>query len=128
MLVLFGGSSFTGILQNALAPVSPAWFALIGALDVLGQTSFLVFFLIFPSARFVPRWSRWTILLILAYWIIEVFFRSGFNNKNGDTLDNLVLFAFVLRVVAAQVYRYRKVSNPGERQQTKWVVYGPPSV
>jgi hypothetical protein len=27
-------------------------------------------------------------------------------------------------VIAAQVYRYRRVSTPTERQQTKWVVFG----
>src|SRR5205807_3473607 len=54
MLVLFGGAGFTNILQDTLAPVSPAWFALIGTLDVLGQTSFLTFFLLFPSGRFLP--------------------------------------------------------------------------
>jgi hypothetical protein len=31
---------------------------------------------------------------------------------------------FVLSVVVAQVYRYRRVSTPVQRQQTKWVVFG----
>ena len=40
MLVLFGGVALPNILQDALMPISPAWFALIGTLDLLGQTSF----------------------------------------------------------------------------------------
>src|SRR6266849_8376864 len=51
MLVLFGGAGFTSILSDALAPVSPAWFALIGTLDVLVQSSFMIFFLLFPNVR-----------------------------------------------------------------------------
>ena len=29
-----------------------------------------------------------------------------------------------LAIIGAQIYRYRKVSTPTERQQTKWVVFG----
>ena len=31
---------------------------------------------------------------------------------------------YLLTAVAAQIYRYRRVSTPRERQQTKWVVFG----
>jgi hypothetical protein len=123
-LVLFGGASFTGIIQDTLVLVSPAWFALIGILDVLGQTSFLVFFFLFPSGRFAPRWTRWIALCASAYWIYEVFFVTSITNQNGDTPDNLVLFALLLCAVIGQMYRYRRVSTPRERQQTKWVVFG----
>ncbi len=39
-------------------------------------------------------------------------------------IDSLVFFGLLLSVVAIQVYRYRRVSTPLQRQQTKWVVYG----
>src|SRR5712692_9623061 len=119
MLVLFGGAGFTSILQDALAPVSPAWFALIGTLDVLGQSSFMIFFLLFPSGRFVPRWTRWVALCVVLYWISTIFFANDQSFWAGPAF-----VALLLCVVGTQIYRYRRVSTPRERQQTKWVVFG----
>src|SRR5438132_7716441 len=82
MLVLFGGAGFTNVLQDALMPVSPAWFALIGTLDVLGQTSFMIFFLLFPSGRFVPRLTRWIALCIFLYWIYSILLENNFLANN----------------------------------------------
>jgi hypothetical protein len=39
-------------------------------------------------------------------------------------IDSVVFFGLLLSLVAIQVYRYRRVSSPAQRQQTKWVVYG----
>jgi hypothetical protein len=122
MLVLFGGAGFTSILQDTLALISPAWFALIGTLDLLGQTSFLIFFLLFPSGRFVPRWSRWVALCVVLYWIYAIFFVNGLTN--GSLWSLLAFFALLFCTVGGQVYRYRRVSTSRERQQTKWVVFG----
>ena len=36
----------------------------------------------------------------------------------------LLVSGLLLAGVAAQVYRYRRVSTPAQRQQTKWVVFG----
>ncbi len=33
-------------------------------------------------------------------------------------------FSLILTAVVAQVYRYLRVSTPGQRQQTKWVMFG----
>ena len=122
MLVLFGGAGFTNILQDALMPLSPAWFALIGTLNLLGQTSFLIFFLLFPSGRFVPRWSRWVALCVVLYWIYAIFLVNGLTN--GSLWSLFAFFALLFCTVGGQVYRYRRVSTSRERQQTKWVVFG----
>ena len=121
MLVLFGGVALTNILLDTLAPVSPAWFALIGILDFLGQSGILIFFLLFPSGRFVPRWTRWVALGVVLYWIYTIF---STNIYSSSAWSNLVFFALLFCAVGAQVYRYRRVSTPRERQQTKWVVFG----
>ena len=122
MLVLFGGAAYTSILQETLAPISPAWFALIGSLDFLGQSSILIFFLLFPSGRFVPRWSRWVAFCVVLYWIYAIFLSNNFYSQNS--WSNLVFFALLLCTVGMQVYRFRRVSTFRERQQTKWVVFG----
>ena len=122
MLVLFGGIASTDILLDTLAPISLIWFALIGTLIVLGQSSFLIFFFLFPSGRFVPRWTRWVALVNVLYWIYTDFSTNIF--YTASAWSNLVFFVLLLCVVGAQLYRYRRVSTPRERQQTKWVVFG----
>jgi hypothetical protein len=121
MLVLFGGAGFSGILQETLAPLSTVWFALVGALDLLGQCSFMIFFFLFPTGRFVPRWTRWIVPCIVLYWIYAIFLANEYRNF---TWPDLVFVALLLCILGAQVYRYRRVSTSRERLQTKWVVFG----
>jgi hypothetical protein len=122
MLVLFGGVAYTNILQDTLAPVSFAWYTLVTAFAMLGQSSFMIFFLLFPSGRFVPRWTRWWAFLIVLYWTYVGFFTNIFYSKSAGA--NLLFFALLLGTVGTQVYRFLRVSTPRERQQTKWVVFG----
>jgi hypothetical protein len=119
MLVLFSGAGFTSILQDALSSLSPAWFTLVGVFNLLGQSSFMIFFLLFPSGRFVPRWTRWVAPCIVLYWIISIFLVNNQVPWTGPIFVTLLLCA-----VGTQIYRYRRVSTPRERQQTKWVVSG----
>ena len=73
MLVLFGGASFASILQDTLWPASPVWFVLLSGLDALGQIGFMLFFLLFPSGQFVPRWTRWMAIVIVLYWVVQIY-------------------------------------------------------
>ncbi|HEU4783108.1 MAG TPA: hypothetical protein VFS83_07210, partial [Ktedonobacterales bacterium] len=41
-----------------------------------------------------------------------------------EWLDPLINIPQYAAIIGAQIYRYRKVSTPTERQQTKWVVFG----
>ena len=125
MLVLFGGAGYTSILQDTLAPTSLAWFVGIGILYLLGQASFLIFFFLFPSGRFVPGWTRWVAALVLLFWTYLTFFTQLWDTDGAATgLLDLGLSVLVLCAVVAQIHRYRRVSTPSERQQTKWVVFG----
>ena len=36
----------------------------------------------------------------------------------------MLFVALLVSIVAGQIYRYRRVSTPMERQQTKWFVFG----
>ena len=121
MLVLVGGI-VTGFLQSTLAPLSLAWSVLLSTLYVLAESSFMIFFLLFPSGRFVPRWTRWVALCVVLYWIYVTLFFNG--NTDQSWWSGLVFIALLLCVVGTQVYRYRRVSTSRERQQTKWVVFG----
>jgi hypothetical protein len=121
-LMLFGGIVFSPTLQDTLAVQSSIGFWLFGVLYVLAESSFPIFLLLFPNGRFVPRWSRWLIPLIVAYWGYD--FLSGHLYDQTFNLSTLVFFVVLLSPLVAQIYRYRRVSTPRERQQTKWVVFG----
>jgi hypothetical protein len=97
--------------------VAPAWFWLVGGLELLAQVCVPTFFLLFPSGRFVPRWTRWGVLVVFLYEVWYVFFAD-------NSLPGLPFAALLLGLVGLQVYRYRRVSLFRERQQTKWVVFG----
>jgi hypothetical protein len=76
--------------------------------------------LTFPTGRFVPRWS-WVMVL---FWLLQDWFFSFGNIENWP----LVLIAADLLLLLGstagiQVYRYLRVYNPVQRQQTKWLVY-----
>jgi signal transduction histidine kinase len=118
MLLTFGGAVF-GFLEYA-PPTTRVWNLAFYSLFFLGQVSFLTFFYLFPSGRFVPRWTRWCALLYAVYWVVWIFFQGGLASGTPGYLFLL----FLLTAVIAQVYRYRSVSTRAERQQTKWVVFG----
>ncbi len=125
-LVAFG-ASFTSI-PWALGVIRPAWWlpvALIGE-NVLGFPSLVVFLLLFPYGRFVPRWTRWVALGYPALSVPSTLFPGlPFSFENWPRpLFLLTLLVVYSSVAFAQVYRYRRVSTPVERQQTKWIVLG----
>src|SRR5258706_721128 len=117
-LVLFPvafGSQIVGTLP-------PAWTLLAEIVELLGNICIGLFFSLFPSGRFTPRWTRWLMVVFSAYWVITIFFPQL-------PFANFWLFAWlfpgqVIIMIALQVYRYRRVSTPLQRQQTKWVISG----
>ena len=84
------------------------------------------FLLIFPNGRFVPRWTRWAVIFFAAHDVFFFLFPASVFNlaRSFPPLDFAVLAIFACIAVGSQLYRYRHVSTPLERQQTKWVVFG----
>lgn len=128
VLITFGGvaaNSLDEIIGGGQSPLPqpvvrfPLVLPLVHLLVVVGQVSFVTFFYLFPSGRFVPRWTRWCALLALAYWVIMVSFPSLEYGPVGS-----LLIVFFITALAAQIYRYRRVSTPIEREQAKWLVFG----
>src|SRR5713101_6232157 len=83
-------------------------------------------FLLFPSGQFVPRWTRWTLVVSLAVQVPITFFPDAPFTLTilGDSLGYYMLLGETMILVGVQLYRYRRVSSLLERQQTKWVVFG----
>src|SRR5258708_31821945 len=73
-----------------------------------------------------PRHTGNTVFINLAVQVPTIFFpHAPFMPKiYAATLGYFVLVGEVAFVVAVQLYRYRRVSSPLQRQQTKWVVFG----
>jgi hypothetical protein len=81
------------------------------------------FFLIFPSGRFVPRWSRWCALAAAA-GIAAVTAPAVARGQPAPDAAQPISLGLLLLGAGAQICRYRRVSTLTERQQTKWVVFG----
>jgi hypothetical protein len=95
-------------------------------LGELAQTLLVLVFLLFPSGRFVPRWTRFTFVVFLAVQVPLTFLPVAplLPNTPESELGWLVAISELVIVAGVQLYRYRRVSSPRERQQTKWVVFG----
>jgi hypothetical protein len=94
-------------------------------LQVLGEVCAVLFFLLFPGGRFVPRWTRWIGVVFLAFQIPSDLFPNLYSGSPAlESVQGLVFVGFLVSIVWSQIYRYRRVSTPEQRRQTKWVVFG----
>jgi hypothetical protein len=105
--------------------LSPLWTASARALSFVGAASAILFFYVFPDGRFVPRWSRWLWLASMGVLAPTLLFPYSFLSLWRHPLLNALLSAVIVgALLFAQGYRYKRVSTPSQRQQTKWVVLG----
>lgn len=78
---------------------------------------------LFPDGRWTPPWTRWVALIAIAYGVVAAL--AGANPPDLLLLLEIPCTVVPLLVLlGAQAYRYRRVSNVTQRQQTKWVLYG----
>jgi hypothetical protein len=114
------------VVPYALLDLPLIWRYSAEVVSFIGVASLVLFFYLFPDGRFVPRWTRWLALAwIVGVMIPNTFFPERFLPVFGHPLAYAFLGAgFAGTTLFAQVYRYRRVSNPTQRQQTKWVVFG----
>ena len=120
LLVTFGPLNATSTI---LASPSP-WQVPNQCLFFLANALFVLVFCLFPTGRFVPHWMRWTIGVLLAGLVPLAFIVPLTLNTPLGWLVVLVFLGELATLVVIQVYRYRRVSSPLERQQTKWVIFG----
>jgi len=112
-------------LPFVLVVRQPAWEWVFDSASVVALSSFLIFPLIFPTGRFVPRWTRWMALFEIAGAAIIIFFRNSISEN--PVAGNFVLVYLLISFgtgVYAQLYRYFRVASSVERHQLKWVIVG----
>jgi hypothetical protein len=113
-----------GSVGQALALGQPAWWLPTRVLEYVGGMTFVLFFYLFPTGRLAPAWTRWP----LAGWGLVNFFATFFPgtvlsiNNAPAAVAGAVMVPLFGTLLVAQVYRYRRLSSPSERLQTKWVV------
>jgi signal transduction histidine kinase len=95
-------------------------------LGIIGKMSLFLFFYLFPDGRLVPRWTRFVALALVLGVASEIVFpEAPFVVSNWPApLFLSFMLGCLFTSVFAQVYRYKRVSGPVERQQIKWVVLG----
>ena len=125
MLVTFGVATFSNEIQG-LSLVFPQWSWLTKTIEMIGNFAIVVFFFVFPTGRFVPRRSEWIVVAWILFQLPRYYFPdSSINLRNWNPiLYNALFIAGLLSGLFSQVVRYWRVSNPTERLQTKWVVFG----
>ncbi|HET7478681.1 MAG TPA: hypothetical protein VFJ72_04095 [Rubrobacteraceae bacterium] len=119
-LLVFGGAAFSSDLLKGLVAAHPVFRFPTELLDYIGQVCFITLLYVFPDGRFAPRWTRWLAVVSALLWVPTIFFSAS----SLDLLSGPYIVGLVGAAMVAQVYRYRKVSSPAQRQQTKWVVFG----
>jgi signal transduction histidine kinase len=118
----------------APAVMAPSGLLAVGLLwlRALGAAAYVLIFL-FPDGRFVPRWTRWVALAWASWallWLLvpavdpEQWAAPGIGAGGLGLAALLPQAALALLGLGAQVYRYRRVATPAQRQQSKWVLYG----
>jgi hypothetical protein len=130
--------SITGILVGTMAiPVAPAlvsarpeWETPVLVLRNVAILGLITQFFVFPDGRFVPGWTRWAAYGWGAYLLAATFVPSlappvGLAGLGPQDIPVMIwLFIWMGLGAYAQIFRYRFISTPIQRQQTKYVVLG----
>jgi hypothetical protein len=113
-LIVFG-ATFPAVVSD------PAF----DALGALASGLLILFLALFPDGRFAPRWTRLAAILWIPAQLLVVGGGLPFVPALAAQAVKTAAFLLVLAaLLGAQIYRYRRVSGPAARRQTRWVVYG----
>jgi hypothetical protein len=136
-LVTFGPVAVIPTAAYTLISSQPAWWLPVRSVEIVGIVCSVLFFFLFPGGRFAPRWTRWLAVAFIAFDVFQLsttlfagqlstaLFAGLYSRWPAlETVSYLVFLGIVVSLVSSQVYRYRRVSSPAQRQQTKWVVFG----
>ena len=111
MLVLWGTwNDLFVVTPRAIEGIHPLMDATVALLSYAGYMAWMLFFYLFPSGRFVPRWTRWMALC----WVL--FSGSWLFTPFGPPTWPIAIFSAAVTVLwgsflVAQVYRYARVSD-----------------
>lgn len=93
---------------------------------LLGNIIELSFLYLIPNGRFSPKWAYIPLTIgVLAISILTLHINDVISlSEVVISILSLITISIVVMSIGMQFYRYARVSNPIERQQTKWIVFG----
>jgi hypothetical protein len=114
------------LVTDGVPEIPSPWQVPNECLSFLFFALFMLVFSLFPSGQFVPRWTRWILVVFLVGQIPLTFFPvAPLIPSTPVSQPGWLVFLGEFAILALiQLYRYRRVSSPLQRQQTKWVVFG----
>lgn len=124
LLITFGSTGVSDTLTNgpggSPTEAVAAFFAIVGSIQfgivICSYPALATFMLTFPTGHFAPRWTA----LIVLLWIIQF---GLFVSAPPTTVLLISVCVTWGSCALVQIYRYRHVYTPVQRQQTKWVVF-----
>lgn len=95
-------------------------------LAIFANSGVVVALFLFPDGSFKPRWTRWLtpLVMLLPFIGLGIILNQDKNISFALTPITLSQSVFQIIGIGAQVWRYRRISNPSQRQQTKWIILG----
>jgi hypothetical protein len=123
-LSMITGVPSTSAPLLSLGNLYPHWYPWMALLQTVGFTLFVIYFYVFPDGRFKPTWTRAAALAMLLFALTYPFCPACNPFATRSFVPIWILSGFMLLGLIAQIYRYRHLSTPTQRQQTKWVVLG----
>ena len=117
-------TSISGPVITRVDAFIPGWTTVVYD-RMLGAISFLALVSIayvFPDGRFVPRWTRWVLLVFAVFFMIYASIWTGLPGEIVDRAELFIPLSLMGVGVVSQIYRYFRVSGPIERQQLKGII------
>ncbi len=127
-LMLFGAAMFNtgaGYYGALVKDVASLQFAF-NITQAVGLSCLLIFLYIFPDGRFAPGWTKplaglWGLWVTI--WLINPLPGSPLDPATWpEPVAPAIVIAFLGAGVGAQLHRFRRLSSPEQKQQTRWVV------
>ncbi len=122
MIMTFGMRLTNMGNELAMSPETQYW---VSPLMMLGDAGIILFGWLYPDGKFVPRWVRYLVPVMLVSVILLHWPGSPFHASklNAALYFGLLLFWYFSSIFGA-IYRYRATANPGQREQIRWAFAG----
>src|SRR5215208_1893108 len=109
-LVSFGPVTVDITDAEALISSQPAWWLPVLGVNIVGNVCVVLFFLLFPSGRFAPRWLA---AAFCGFLVSRSLFPEFYSRSSALEMVSLSVFiGIVVSLVWSQTYSYRRFSTP----------------
>ena len=117
------GIGFTPTIVG-LPVLAPVWHIPVTLFQIGLFGSVPLFLALFPDGRFYPHWAKYPLLGWLIFMLLWLPFPQ-LNLHRAVAIWPAFIFALIVSFgIIAQLFRYRRIASPTQRQQTKWVIFG----